>query len=175
MEFNKELLEKNLAKYNFFNAAPHNIVYIGFLIAIIMALIPNLIPAEKTLLIIPFIIVSVIIISFTIYSFFMESVLKKKIIKLVNSQDILIKNVKEAKILKTNDKIHEAEITFENGEIETLELIIIKGDGLSNDVLEYKKIPKSISKNRYFTNEIPKGKLILKNNEKIVLSTTTIT
>jgi hypothetical protein len=175
MKFNKELLEKNIAKYNFFNAVPWNIIYISFSVAIIMALMPNLIPVEKTLLIMLLIVVSVIVISLMIYSFIMESVLKKKIIKMVNSQDILIKNVKEVKILKTNDKIHEAEVLFENGEIETLELIIIKDDGLSDDVLEYKKIPKMISKNRYFTNEIPIAKLMLKNNEKIVLSTTTIT
>lgn len=172
MKFNKEMLEKNIAKYNFFNAVPWNIIYTLFSFAIILALIPDL---YKTLLTIPFIFGSIFCISFMIYSFIMEDILAKRIIRMVNSQSTLIKNVKEVKILKTNDKIHEAEVLFENGEIETLELIIIKDDGLSDDVLEYIKIPKKIYKNRYLTNKIPKAKLMLKNNEKIVLSTTTIT
>ena len=86
-----------------------------------------------------------------------------------------LKNVKEVKLLKTSKKIHEAEVTFENDEIEITELIIVENAELTKDVIEYKKIPKAIYKNRNFSDKLNIPILNIRNQEKIVVATTTLT
>jgi hypothetical protein len=56
-----------------------------------------------------------------------------------------------------------------------MELNIVENIELMNDVIEYKKIPASIYKNRNFTNKIPIAVLSVRNQENIVITTTALT
>jgi hypothetical protein len=172
-KLDEKIVESYLKKYNFFGSAPEMIIFGNFLI-VFMALMKKtpLIPNGTTTVIASS--WGIICIGFLIYSFIKENSLKKKIVKMINNQSVLIKNVKEVRILKTNKNIHEAKVTFENGETELMELSIVENIEVANDVIEYKKIPTSIYKNRNFTNKIPIAVLSVRNQRNIVVTTTTL-
>jgi hypothetical protein len=173
-KLDEKIVESYLKKYNFFGSAPEMVIFGNFLIVFMVLLkkTPLIVNETTTIMANSWVIICL---SFLIFSFIKEISLKNKIVKMIDNQSTLIKNVKEIRILKTNKNIHEAKVTFDNGETELMELNIVENIELMNDVIEYKKIPASIYKNRNFTNKIPIAVLSVRNQENIVITTTALT
>ena len=174
-QINEEILESCFQKYNFFKNVPEFIIGGNFSIVLLAVIDPQTVKELVTIKPILPVFWVILCLSFLIFSVIKKSNLEEKIVEIINKQDTIIKNVKEVKLLKTSKKIHEAEVTFENDEIEIMELIIVENAELTKDVIEYKKIPKAIYKNRNFSDKLNIPILNIRNQEKIVVATTTLT